>query len=306
MFRRLRNHLIVFNLIVTTTIVVVTFATIYMFVSGATAERSVPISNPEFYSTSFLQTLEERMRLEREASLQSLLRALITTGLLMEIAVAIFSYVWANEAVRPIKKAYDAQKTFIANASHEIKTPLAAIEANLEAADIENNRWIDNVRTEVRAISTLNQSLLALTRADSVSAEKPSVINLRSTIERLVAPFEPRLKAKKVQIDINPKTKLTVSAPDLEQLLTILIDNAIKYSAKHIWIKYFNQTIIVENDGATISAGDLPRIFDRFYQSDKSAEGVGLGLAIAQSLAKRNHWTLTASSGKLTTFRLKL
>ena len=245
------------------------------------------------------------MRLEREASLRSLLTTLVVTGILMEAAVAIFSYVWTQEAIRPVKQAYDSQRTFIANASHEIKTPLAAIEANLEAADIQDNRWIDNVRTETRALAALNQDLLTLTRIDSVPAPQPETFALRPTVEQVVAPFAPRLQTKILRQDL-PDLEITAAKADFTQLLTILLDNAIKYSHRRIWLRYADQTLSAENDGATIPAADLPHLFERFYQRDKSRDGVGLGLAIAQSLAERNHWQLSVTSDRTTIFRLKL
>ena len=84
------------------------------------------------------------------------------------------------------------------------------------------------------------------------------------------------------------------------------MDNAIKYCDKKIQISLDNHSLTVINDGATISEKDLPHVFERFYQADKSAEGVGLGLAIAQSVALRNGWTLTAKSANSETeFKLK-
>lgn len=305
MFRRLRNHLIVFNLFVSTVILVISFAAIYMVVSNATAERARLTVSNDLYPATFLQTLDERMRLEREAALDSLLSTLIVTGLLMEAAVAIFSYVWTQEAIRPVKQAYDSQRTFIANASHEIKTPLAAIEANLEAADIKDNRWIDNVRTETRALAALNQDLLTLTRIDSVPAPASETFALRAAVDQVIAPFAPRLQHRTLRLDL-PDLSLTAPKADFTQLLTILIDNAIKYSRHKIWVRYRDGVLSVENDGTTIPADALPHLFERFYQGDKSREGVGLGLAIARSLADRNHWQLTVTSDHTTIFSLKL
>ena len=305
MFRRLRNHLIVFNLFVSTVILVISFTAIYMVVSNATAERARLTASNDLYPTTFLQTLDERMRLEREAALDSLLSTLIVTGLLMEAAVAIFSYVWTQEAIRPVKQAYDSQRTFIANASHEIKTPLAAIEANLEAADIKDNRWIDNVRTETRALAALNHDLLTLTRIDSVPAPASETFALRAVVNQVIAPFAPRLQHRTLRLDL-PDLSLTAPKADVTQLLTILIDNAIKYGRHKIWVRYRDGVLSVENDGATIPADTLPHLFERFYQGDKSREGVGLGLAIARSLADRNHWQLTVTSDHTTIFSLKL
>ena len=89
-------------------------------------------------------------------------------------------------------------------------------------------------------------------------------------------------------------------------MLSILLDNAIKYSDKIIQLRLTNNELMVTNDGTVIAEKDLPHVFERFYQADKSSEGVGLGLSIAKSIAMRNGWGLSVSSDdKMTYFTLK-
>ena len=87
----------------------------------------------------------------------------------------------------------------------------------------------------------------------------------------------------------------------LFQLLNILIDNAVKYCDKKITIYVSEKSVAVKNDGATIPEADLPHIFDRFYQTDKTKSGVGLGLAIGKTIAEHNKWNLKADSDKKST-----
>lgn len=315
MFRSLRNRLIAVTMVVTAIVLIVAFSVIYAVVHGAAEKRpyyvetTVNLNNDQ----TVLQTIRRQVQAERQQASSSLLIALLVAGISIEVVAAVLAYFLAETAIAPVQEAYDAQKTFIANASHEIKTPLAAISANLEAAEIVDNPWIDNVAYEVRALTALNQELLALSRADQVFNEYRSAsgetFELLPTIDEVVAPFAPRLEQGNISYQLrtrlkNPKANLAKA--DFVQILTILFDNAVKYCDKDITITLKSHALNVRNDGATISEDDLPHIFERFYQTDKSSEGVGLGLAIAESLAKKNHWKLSASSNKQgTTFTLE-
>lgn len=306
MFRRLKRHLVVFNLGVTTLILIAAFSTIYMIVRGNVEAQA--LFNAHSLGSSDPETVEifnAKIKDERRAALNSLLITLVITGSIVEFCVAVFSYVWASDAIRPVKQAYESQKNFIANASHEIKTPLAAIQANLEAADIHDNKFIDNVEHEVRSLANLNQELLNLVRTDIVSTGEKQEVEMGPLIEDVLQNFSPRTSK------INLGTKLTTEKvelvpEDFERLITILIDNALKYCDKTVEIVYKNRTFTITNDGATIPADKLPYIFDRFYQTDKSAEGVGLGLSIAALLAEHNDWKIQVESSKNTTFTVKL
>lgn len=311
MFRRLRNRLILINVAVTTIVLLVAFASIYFVAQETAAQRPINAFNTNQTSEETSITISAHIKAERRESLRSLLVSLWTVGVLVELAVVVLSYLWAETAIRPVQESYEAQKTFIANASHEIKTPLAAISANLEAANISDNCWIDNTEREVQKLTALNQELLTLTRIDSgkLATIPAESIELKPFLQTIVDDFAARAKAQKRQLKLTvtpPSAKLTLAKMDCEQILSILLDNAIKYSHKQINVCYRDRKITVENDGAKISAEALPHIFERFYQADKSSSGVGLGLAIANSLAERNHWRLTVSSDQLTRFTLDL
>ena len=100
---------------------------------------------------------------------------------------------------------------------------------------------------------------------------------------------------------LNCSKKVKINPDDFRQILRILLDNAIKYSDKKIVFALSNDEMTVANDGAEIAEKDLPHVFERFYQADKSTEGVGLGLSIAKSVAMRNGWGLSAKSAKNST-----
>lgn len=309
MFHRLRNRLILINVAITTIILLVAFTSIYLVAQEAAARRPIgAVSTTQNVGETSI-TINTHIQADRRAALNSLLGSLITVGIAVEFIVIILSHFWAEAAIQPVRNAYETQKTFIANASHEIKTPLAAISANLEAAGITGNRWIDNTEREVQKLTALNQELLTLTRIDGSSAavSRPEPIIVEPFLQEVVDSFAARIKERRLnlRLEVSPAhAKISVAKLDLEQLLSILLDNAVKYGKRDLCVAYRDKRLVIENDGATIPPAALPHIFERFYQSDKNSSGVGLGLAIAQSLAKRNHWRLSAESDQTTRFSI--
>lgn len=314
MFRRLRNKLILINLGITSVVIAVVFTAIYMLSTRAAKERPplpervdslIVEENGEEYTTEMKQIITYTVREEKQAAARDLLVALVVSGFAIELAVFFVSYFLAEAAVRPVREAYEAQKVFIANASHEIKTPLAAIAANLEAADIKGNRWLKNVEAETARLAALNTELLTLARTDLVQGVTTEDTDMKELVKRVLDPLEPRLLGLHFVKKITVEKKLKINAGDLAQIMNILLDNAIKYSAHEIKLTVSVHELVVSNDGKTIDEESLLRVFDRFYQVDKTSEGVGLGLSIAKSLAERNGWQLTAESdGGMTRFKL--
>lgn len=302
MFRKLRNRLILINFSISSVVILITFTAIYIS-STRSADMRPPMMSVSIDSEAS-KLFDAWIRSEREAAARNLLLSLIVSGIGIELAVVFISYYLAEEAIKPVKEAYESQKVFIANASHEIKTPLAAISANLEAADIKNNHWIDNVVMETEKLTALNSELLTLARTDLVNTVTSEEVNVKELVEKQLKSFEPRMKDIKFKKELNVSDKVKVNANDFSQLLSILMDNAIKYSDNKITLTLEDHVLKVTNDGATISKDALPHVFDRFYQADKNSEGVGLGLSIAKSLADRNHWNLSVKSNSNTTFTL--
>ena len=299
MFNKLRNKLIWINVGITSAVLLVVFSAIYIiYTQSADRRPPVPVGNMTIYADDVENIIEISIKNEKQVAARELLTMLIISGLVIEVAVALVSYFLAEQAIKPVKEAYNSQKVFIANASHEIKTPLAAIAANLEAADVKGNRFIDNVERETEKLARLNGELLALARTDLVNDVSLEDVELKQAISQEIVSCEPRMKDIKFTKSINVSGKRKIAKADFLQIFNILMDNAIKYSDKKICLSLNDHELVIANDGATISREDLPHIFERFYQTDKSAEGVGLGLAIAKSLAERNNWVLSAESTK--------
>ena len=314
MFKKLRNKLILINLGVTSAVIVVTFVAIYLVSTRVAEGRGPKMPNLQVtmsengsavdYSGDFQDAMWETVQEERKSAANTLLATLVVSGVLIEVVVAMVSYFLAEEAIKPVREAFTAQKVFIANASHEIKTPLAAIAANLEAADISGNHFIDNVAYETEKLAKLNGELLTLARTDLLNEVQSEEVDLTVVARRTIQSFEPRMGEKKLTVKIDLSRKVKINVADFEQILTILLDNAVKYSRNLVRVQLTERELVVENDGKKIAKDQLAQVFERFYQVDKSAEGVGLGLSIAKSLAERNHWKLTAESDKTTRFVL--
>ena len=316
MFKKLKLKFILTNIITSASIILITFSSIYIVALSTSNERegkrnfNPATAFPDFkpqdqneLTNRFNAEIAEQMKSEREASLRSLLISLIISGITVEAIVALLSIYLAEQSIKPVRNVYQAQKDFIANASHEIKTPLAVIQANLEAADIQNNKWLDNVAKKAEDLAELNNQLLALARSESFAEEiKLSEVNLKKLVMSNINAFEPRAEEQgktitfSFSIPDNYKIKLNKQA--LEQILGIYIDNVIKYAKNTVGINVKKDRISVISDGKPIAESKLPHLFDRFYQADKTSDGVGLGLAIAKSVAEKNGWKVSAKVEK--------
>lgn len=310
MFKKLKRKFIFNTIIASTAILLIAFSTIYAVVYNA---NNRPRPREEFrfeISDDISKMVNSQIEAERDNHLKTLLISLIVTGVSLEIIVVIFSVLHAESAIKPVRDAYNAQKNFIANASHEIKTPLAIIQANLEASGVENNKWIKNAEKKAEDLAILNNQLLSLARMESGTDEiKLEKVDLKKVVEEITSCYEPKLNKKKAKLKIVAEKDVvkTLNLAGFKQLLNILVDNAVKYCDRKITITISDKTVAVKNDGATIPKEHLAQIFDRFYQTDKTKSGVGLGLAIGKSIAEHNKWELTADSdNRSTTFTLKM
>ena len=302
MFRKLRNRFVLTTMIMSTAILVIAFVSIFTFVSIG-SNREKPRAPKEFEDSSKMAKLfEKEIELERESQLGRLAITLICVGLSVEVLVFIASYYFAEKSIAPVKDAYEKQKIFIANASHELKTPIAAVQANFEALGATEQPWVDNIDTELARASKLVNDLLFLARTDgrTEQATKKNV-DIEKIIRKRAQLIEARIGEKKLEISVPEKKMVYIAEADFTQILDILLDNAAKYSKKYIKISASEQGLVVENDGKTIPKEKLNKLFDRFYQADKTKEGSGLGLAIAKSIAEQNGWNIRAESENNTT-----
>ena len=301
MFKKLRNKFIWTNMITATVIIVIAFAFIF-FATAVSHREPVNMHRESTESSEMTERFEEVVKRDRANRLQNLWFTLIAVGLMIEFLVFGVSYYLSERAVTPVKQAYEKQKEFIANASHELKTPIAAARANFEALGTTEQPWTDNVDMELDRASKLVNDLLTLARTDGrTTSLKKKEVDVAKIVEKRAQLVKARLGDKILKVNVPKTCKVVLAESDLMQVLDILFDNAAKYSKSFIEVIVNEKSIAVVNDGKTIPADKLEKIFDRFYQTDKTAEGSGLGLAIAKAVADQNRWKLVANSDKKTT-----
>lgn len=303
MFKKLRNRIIIITMAVTTIVLVLSGVLIMVFSSTMRPEpRPEPdfsMPNPALYDG---QELKDFIKNDRKEGSERLLVTLLCVGAIIEVSTFLIVYFASQKIVEPVKDSYDKQKLFIANASHELKTPLAIIQANMEALDVskENKKWKSNIEDEINHANKLVLDLLQLAKMDAGNIEKGAIedINLKAEIEKRIEMFKPKFTGNISLKDSSENKTIKLPKQDLLQVLDILLDNATKYGDKKISILLDKNGFAVTNDGATISKEEQEKIFDRFYQTDKTKDGSGLGLAIAKALCEHNKWQINCESNK--------
>ncbi len=313
MFRKLRNRIILTTMAVATVVLFMSGAIIML---SASTMRPEPMPHPEpDYSNSMSahhddEELKDFIKSDREEGNLRLLITLLCVGAVIEIAVFLIVFYLSQKIVEPVKDSYEKQKVFIANASHELKTPLAVIQANIEALEVdkENEKWKQNIENEVGHANKLVLDLLQLARMDTGSIKRnPSEkVDLEAEIKKRIELFEPKFGGT-IKFSAKETHKMLLPKQDVLQVLDILLDNATKYGDKKISIVVNGGNVSISNDGATIAKADLEKVFDRFYQTDKTKDGSGLGLAIAKTICEQNGWSINCESNKnATTFSVAL
>lgn len=304
MFGRLRNRIIIITMAVTTAVLVIAGGMIMLF-SSATRPEPKPQGGFENSMTTDApyngQELEDYIRDDRREGNERLLVTLLCTGVAIEVAVFLIVYFASQKIVEPVEDAYDKQKIFIANASHELKTPLAVIQANMEALEVGkgSEKWKANIEEELTHANKLVLDLLQLAKMDAGKNARSaaSEVDLAGEVGKRVEMFRPKFKGE-IVFKADGSGTVTLVKQDFLQVLDILLDNATKYGEKEISVKVDGGAVAVTNDGAKISENDAEKVFDRFYQVDKAKAGAGLGLAIAKALCDQNGWGIRCESVK--------
>lgn len=240
------------------------------------------------------------------------------SGMILLACLLLFfalSYFLASVAIKPVKETWDGQKQFIADASHDMKTPLTVILANTEIINShkdtsvgEVSTWLDSTKAEAERMRRLVDSMFELSSTE-VQSEKIILhdVSLSEITERTALQMEAVAFEKNVNIDSRIQKNIAIKGSEdkLSRLLHILIDNGIKYSLPHSTLQVSLSRgrryarLSVTNFGSYIKDEDIPHLFERFYRGDKArsdGNGFGLGLAIAKNLASGMGGTISAEN----------
>ncbi|KLU57802.1 histidine kinase [Paenibacillus sp. VT-400] len=264
----------------------------------------------------------------QQGILTNLIYTFAVVGLVMLIVIYFLSRYFANRSIAPVREAFEKQKQFIGDASHELKTPLAIINtnadvllANQEDTIANQAKWLHYIKSETERMTGLTNDLLYLTQMDdSRSTMIHAKFNMSDAVESIILPMEAVIFEKNISLDYNIEPNLTVhgNSEQIKQVILILLDNAVKYSgpkgAVNVTLQKQNNDVVlaVSNTGDGIAPEHLDRIFDRFYRTDSSRArkhgGHGLGLAIARSIVDQHKGELYARSvvGEGATFYVRL
>lgn len=250
-----------------------------------------------------------------EAKQRVLERLLITNGIILGFA-ALASYVLAGKTLAPIKATLEEQKRFTADASHELHTPLTAMKTALEVALRDKKLTTKNARTVLRdnltqvdELTDLTQGMLSLSRTDTNgNSFHVSRVDLANVISEVIHRFAPLAQKKKITLTAhNSNCVIEADENSIGKLITILIDNALKYTPDGGKVTLTTEQtakeleLMVSDTGVGIAKNDLPHIFDRFYRADESrardkTQGFGLGLAIAKRIAELHRGKISVAS----------
>lgn len=244
----------------------------------------------------------------------------------------VLSLIFSKWALRPVERSWRAQQRFIADASHELKTPLTVIAADVailkrhpERTIASQSQWIESIETESAQMHELVGDMLLLASADAqegdAAAMKQEPVDLSKLLNADILQFEPLAYEREIELSSHIAEAATVSGDKdtLQRLVSALLDNAFKYVNEHgtitvdLAVLGENAKLSVNNTGTPIPAEDLPHLFDRFYRADKARtrddeQSYGLGLSIAAEIAHVHSGSIEVASSEHagTTFTVTL
>ena len=233
----------------------------------------------------------------------------VVISLLGYAVIAVLVCFFAGRFIRPVAESYEKQKRFITDAGHEIKTPLTIIGADVDLLkmDYGENEYLDDIENQVKRLSGLTGDLVRLARMEESQKSLPMIeFPVSEIVRETAAPFQTLAKSqnKELVLQIQPEQSLCGNEKSISQLVSILLDNALKYSPEGSSIrlnleKQGRKLILkVSNPCLTpVTEEDLRHVFDRFWRADPSRNsetgGHGIGLSMAQAI-------VTAHGGKIT------
>jgi len=251
--------------------------------------------------------------IESESTIKELKTTIIIAiviGALGLVIIYIITKKISKTIVKPVADSFEKQKQFVSDASHELKTPLAVIEANADVLQdkVGENKWITYIQNEVQSMNKLVNDLLVLARMENTNTTNNQKFNLSKEVQMSVSVFESIIYEKKIKLEtnINDGIEFNGDKEDIKHIISILLDNAIKHTKENgkIIVNTLKEKndikIEVKNQGEPIPEEEREKIFERFYRIDKARnrneKRYGLGLSIAKGLVDKYKGTIEASS----------
>lgn len=249
------------------------------------------------------------------ASFHSFLSASVAISCIGWLAVLAIVTVASGAVIRPMVESYSKQKRFITDASHEIKTPLAVIDAANEVQEIESgeSEWTQSIHEQVARLTALTERLVFLARMDEGSAGfTMASIDLSEAVDKAAAPFESVAvtRGKRLSMSVATGVRAHADAAAVTQVVELLLDNATRYASEGSVIELSLRAVsrgagkgsaelVVSNAVDELPEGDLDRLFDRFYRADVSRSsktgGSGVGLSVVRAIAEAHGGSATVS-----------
>lgn len=229
-------------------------------------------------------------------------------GLFLVLILVLF---FSRIIFKPVAESYEKQKQFITDASHELKTPLTIIDANTEVLEMVQgeSEWTSSIRNQVKRLASLTQQMVTLTRMEEGGQKgEMCVLPLSKTVREAAEPFLflAEYQGKKLELKIQENIFCRGEEKQIEQLISLLLDNSVKYSTPESTISLILEKkgkkaiLSVTNPSETIQKGDLSILFERFYRTDASRNsetgGSGIGLSVAKAIVAAHKGKIAAYS----------
>lgn len=225
-------------------------------------------------------------------------------------AVLLLLFFLSARIVKPFSENYEKQKQFITDAGHELKTPLTIIDADAEVLemDIGENEWLNDIQTQTKRLTELTNNLIQLSRMEERPQIEKIEFPLSDLAEETLDGFQTLAKTQNKQLAarIQPMISMNGDQKSIRQLISILLDNAVKYSDDGGRIEFTLEKqkntirLSVFNTAEYVAKESLPHLFDRFYRTDRSRSsktgGYGLGLSIAAAVTAAHKGKITAAT----------